>query len=85
MAAGTRFEYMSDQGGLFSGVTQAIKENTITFDYKLADGFLMRYEWRRDYSNQPSFLTDVQGVLARDQNTATVGLVWWWGRKEGAW
>ena len=85
MAAATRFAYLSDQGGLFSGITQALKENTITFDYLLADGFLMRYEWRRDYSNQPSFLTEVQGVLARDQNTATIGLVWWWGRKEGSW
>jgi hypothetical protein len=27
----------------------------------------------------------VQGVLSKQQNTATLGLVWWWGRKEGAW
>jgi hypothetical protein len=45
----------SDRGGLFSGLTQALKENTVTFDYSLADGFLMRYEWRRDFSNKPSF------------------------------
>lgn len=81
----TRGEYMSDRGGLFSGITQALKENTVTFDYDLSDGFLMRYEWRRDYSNQPSFLTSTQGLLSKQQNTATVGLVWWWGGKEGAW
>jgi hypothetical protein len=85
MALASRAEYLSDIGGLFSGITQALKENTVTFDYKLADGFLMRYEWRRDFSNQPSFLSDVQGVLSKDQNTATVGLIWWWGRKQGAW
>jgi hypothetical protein len=85
LAAATRAEYMSDRGGLFSGLPQALKENTFTFDYKLADGFLMRYEWRRDFSNRPSFLSDRQGVLNKDQNTATLGLVWWWGRKEGAW
>jgi len=85
VAVATRAEYMSDRGGLFSGVTQALKENTVTFDYKLADGFLMRYEWRRDFSNRPSFLSDVQGVLSKDQNTATLGLLWWWGRKEGSW
>ena len=84
-AVGTRAEYMSDRGGLFSGISQSLKENTVTFDYKLADGFLMRYEWRRDFSNQPSFLSNVQGVLRKDQNTATLGLVWWWGRKEGSW
>jgi hypothetical protein len=80
-----RAEYMSDRGGLFSGLTQALKETTATFDYNVADGFLMRYEWRRDFSNQPSFLTQTQGVLSKQQNTATLGLVWWWGRKEGAW
>ncbi len=84
VAIATRAEYMSD-GGLFSGLNQALKENTVTFDYKLANGFLMRYEWRRDYSNQPSFLSDVQNILRKDQNTATVGLIWWWGRKEGTW
>jgi hypothetical protein len=84
-AIATRAEYMSDRGGLFSGLSQALKENTVTLDYKLADGFLMRYEWRRDYSNQPTFLTSVQGVLSKDQNTATLGLIWFWGRKEGAW
>jgi len=45
----------------------------------------MRSEWRRDSSNQPSFLGQSQGVLRKSQNTATVGLIWWWGRKEGAW
>jgi hypothetical protein len=85
IALATRAEYMSDRGGLFSGITQALKENTVTFDYKVADGFLLRYEWRRDFSNQPSFLTDVQGVLSKQQNTATIGMLWWWGRKQGAW
>jgi len=85
IALASRAEYMSDRGGLFSGLTQALKENTVTFEYKMADGFLMRYEWRRDFSNQPSFLTDVQGVLTKQQNTATVGLIWWWGGKEGSW
>jgi hypothetical protein len=84
-AAAGRAEYLSDRGGLFSGLTQALKETTATFDYKLGDGFLMRYEWRRDFSNQPSFLTSTQGLLSKEQTSATLGLVWWWGRKEGAW
>lgn len=84
-ALATRAEYMSDRGGIFSGLTQAVKENTVTFDYKLSDGFLMRYEWRRDFSNQPSFYSNVQGIFNKSQNTVGVGLVWWWGGKEGAW
>ncbi len=82
---GGRAEYLSDRGGLFSGITQALKETTATFDYKFAEGFLMRYEWRRDFSNQPSFFTSRDGVLSKAQQTATVGVIWWVGRKEGAW
>jgi len=85
LGVAARAEYLSDRGGLFSGLTQALKETTATLDYKLDDGFLMRYEWRRDFSNQRSFLTDAQAVFSKQQNTAIVGLVWWWGRKEGTW
>jgi len=85
IAVASRAEYMSDRGGVFSGLTQALKENTVTLDYSVYDGLLMRYEWRRDYSNRPTFLTGVQGVLSKEQSTATIGLVWWWGQKEGAW
>lgn len=80
-----RFEYLSDRGGLFSGVTQALKEHTLTAEYKLDEGFLLRGEYRRDFSNQPFFLTEQSGFLKKEQNTATVGLVWWWGRKQGSW
>lgn len=80
-----RGEYLSDHGGLFTGVTQAIKEVTFTSDYKFADRFLVRTEYRRDFSNQPFFLTDRLGVFSKHQNTATMGLVWWWGNKEETW
>lgn len=85
LALAGRVEYLSDRGGLFSGITQALKETTATFDYKLSEGFLMRYEWRRDFSNQPSFFTDKNGVLSKEQQTASVGIVWWFGGKEGVW
>jgi hypothetical protein len=85
VAIAARTEYLSDRGGLFSGATQALKETTLTLDQKLAEGFLLRWEWRRDFSNRPTFLTDTLGVLKREQNTATLGLVWWFGAKQGAW
>lgn len=84
-----RFEYLSEEvspaGGLFSGVMQALKEHTLTAEYKFAEGFLGRAEYRRDFSNQPFFLTERPGVLKKEQNTATLGLVWWFGRKKGSW
>jgi hypothetical protein len=42
-------------------------------------------EWRRDYSNNPYFYTNVLNVLKRDQQTAGMGFVWWFGGKQGAW
>jgi hypothetical protein len=84
-ALAARTEYVSDRGGLFSGVTEALKEVTATYTYNVVDGFQLRTEWRRDWSNVPIFLTDTPGKFSQHQNTATLGLVWWFGRKQGAW
>ena len=84
-AVSARAEYLADHGGLFSGAAQDLKEGTLTFDYRVADGFLLRSEFRRDWSNRPYFLTHDLGVLTRDQPTVGLGLVWWLGQKEGAW
>jgi hypothetical protein len=51
----------------------------------VADGFLLRAEWRRDFSNQPFFLTRAPGQLKKEQNTATVGMLWWFGSNTGSW
>jgi predicted porin len=85
-----RFEYvgdnLSDDGvSLFTGLEQDLKEITLTAEYKFNEGFLLRGEYRRDWSNKPFFLTDTPGVLKKEQNTATLGLVWWFGQKKGAW
>jgi hypothetical protein len=85
MALGGRTEYLSDRGGLFSGTTQALKEFTGTYEYKFGEGFLTRVEYRRDWSNVPFFLTNKPGVLSSSQPTLTVGMVWWYGGKQGAW
>ena len=80
-----RAEYLSDRGGLFSGTVQALKETTFTTKYSVADGFTVFGEWRRDFSNRPYFYTNLLGILKNEQNTATVGLVWWMGGKQGSW
>jgi hypothetical protein len=86
-AAG-RTEYLDDHGGLFTGVTayiEALKEVTATYDFQLADGFDMRWEYRRDISNRPIFLTSMQNIFSTHQDTATMGVIWWFGRKQGPW
>src|SRR5580765_446375 len=84
-AVAARAEYLRDDGGLFSGVVQSLKETTLTYEHRVADGFLMRGEWRRDFSNVPFFLTSDAGVLKNDQQTATFGVIWWWGTRRGIW
>jgi len=80
-----RTEYLSDRDGLYSGTSQALKEFTGTYEFKVADGLLTRLEYRRDWSNVPFFLTDKIGVLSSHQDTLTVGMVWWYGGRTGAW
>jgi len=83
-----RTEYLNDHGGLFTGITdyiEALKEVTTTYDFQVANGFDMRWEYRRDISNRPLFLTSVENVFSTHQDTATLGVVWWFGRKQGPW
>lgn len=84
-ALAVRGEYLSDRGGLFSDVTQALKETTATYKYNFADGFAAFLEYRHDWSNRPYFVTAAPGVLESHQGTATLGLVWWYGGKQGSW
>ena len=81
----TRGEYLGDPAGLFSGQPQYLKEATLTGEYKVADGFLVFVEWRRDASNRPYFLTPALYVYDSHQDTLGFGLVWWLGQKEGSW
>jgi hypothetical protein len=83
-ALSVRYERLDDDR-LFGGIAQVLHGLTATAEYKLADGFLVRGEFRRDWSNA-RFFTGPQPDQQRDhQNTALVGLVWWFGNKEGAW
>jgi hypothetical protein len=82
---GARVEYLDDRGGLFSGSTQTLKEGTVVLDRVVANNFIVRGEYRRDFSNQPYFLSETPGVLLQMQPTLTMGLVYWWGTKQGAW
>jgi hypothetical protein len=83
-AIAIRYERLDDEG-LFGGIDQVLQEVTATLEYKFADGFLMRGEFRRDWSTETFFTGPRPGDLRADQNTALIGLVWWFGNKQGAW
>ena len=85
LALNGRFTYLKDNGGLFSGTTQDLKDVTLTAVYQPVDGFQTRLEYRRDFTNQPFFLTNNPAVLMKSQDTATLGMIWWFGGKQGSW
>lgn len=84
LAGGVRYERLDDEG-LFGGIDQRLHEITLTAEYKLAEGFLVRGEFRRDWSNREFFPSPTPDTARRHQNTALIGLVWWMGTKQGAW
>ena len=79
-----RYERLDDEG-LFGGVDQILQGITLTAEYKPADAFSIRGEFRRDWSTAAFFTTSEPGVLQRHQNTALVGLIWFFGNKRGSW
>jgi len=79
-----RYERLDDEG-LFGGIDQVLHEVTATAEYKLAEGFLARGEFRRDWSNERFFTGPSPAAPRAHQNTALIGLVWWFGNKQGAW
>lgn len=83
-ALAVRYERLDDEG-LFGGIDQVLQETTATAEYKLAEGFLVRAEVRRDWSTARYFTGPRPGDLRRAQPTALLGLVWWFGNKDGAW
>lgn len=84
MALSFRYERLDDEG-LFGGIEQELQEATATFEYRFAEGFLLRGELRHDASSEPFFTGPVPDDLRRQQDTILVGAVWWFGNKQGAW
>lgn len=82
---GSRFALLRDRDALFSGARQTLKDTTVTAAFDLAEGFQMKWEYRRDFSNRAYFETASPGVWKRDQHTVLAGLLWWFGQKQGTW
>lgn len=84
-ALAARTTLFHDRAGLFSGRQQNLRELTLTSTFSLADNFQWRLEYRRDHSNQPFFSTHNPASPSRNMDTLTLGLLYWWGPKTGAW
>jgi hypothetical protein len=78
-ALSPRFDWYKDRDGFITTVAQTMKEFTLTADWKWAEGFLSRFEYRRDWSDQP-FYDRGNGIAnAREMNTLLAGFVVYFG------
>jgi hypothetical protein len=84
-ALGVRYERLDDEG-LFGGIDQVLQEITVTGEYKLTDAFIIRAEYRRDWSNELFFPGRLGATDPRShQNTVLLGGIWVIGNKTGVW
>lgn len=84
-AVATRYEYYDDKYGVTTGgfqnpTPQHLHEFTETYEHLIAHHIMTRFEFRRDMSNQPSFMKGTTPVMA--QNTATAGFVFMFDSRE---
>ena len=69
-----RFEFYNDPMGFTTGVRQQLKEFTLTPEFIVNENMVMRFEYRRDWSNVGVFGGDTRDD-ARSQDTAALGLI----------
>jgi hypothetical protein len=70
-----RVETYNDFSGYTSGVIQDLKEFTLTYEHKFGSSFVLRGEYRRDWSTENVF-TSKSGDPSNSQNTVTAGAVY---------
>ncbi len=73
-----RGEVFSDPEGFRTGTSQRLKEMTLTWETRLANGIIIRPEYRHDHSDVPAF--DYVGTTATKsyQNTIALGVMYRW-------
>jgi hypothetical protein len=79
-----RYEYLGDGpssgSAIGSGAHQKLNEFTLTGEYKIPEGMLVRAEYRRDGADQPYFNKGTSKVV-NGQSTVELGVVAFFGPK----
>lgn len=77
----SRYEYYDDANGFTTGTAQHFNGFTATFQRLTAGHILSRLEFRRDMSNEPTFMKG-NGLPVGAQNTLAAGLVFMFDSRE---
>jgi Putative beta-barrel porin-2, OmpL-like. bbp2 len=75
-----RYEYYNDKDGFTTGTTQHLQEVTGTYEHVIAKHLQTRFEYRHDFSNQPTFFKGLSPSMGQD--TVAVGLMYSFDSKE---
>jgi hypothetical protein len=78
-AISPRYDWYKDKDGFITLTPQTLQEFTITADYRMKEGFLTRFEYRRDWSNALFFDRGNELASSKSQNTLLVGFVVYFG------
>jgi len=73
---GLRGEVYNDQNGFTTGLTQTLKEITLTYQYNFTEDLFTRLEFRRDWSNVNTFEDNTGTFTKNNQNTILIGSVY---------
>ncbi|MGE0405635.1 MAG: porin [Candidatus Korobacteraceae bacterium] len=76
-----RYEYLNDHFGFATTTAQRVHGITGTFERKIANNIITRWEYRRDFSNTP-FFTKGASDAVKAQTTATAGLMFTFDSRE---
>lgn len=73
-----RGEYFKDKDGARTGVGQTLKEVTVAAEIRLAGGFVLKPEYRHDWSDE-KFFPDPEGAAEKKmQDTVALGAMYSW-------
>jgi hypothetical protein len=73
-----RFEYFTDNNAYTTGVRQAVKEITLTNEYRIKPNFSTKIEYRYDFSNQ-NYFPKRADEFVKDQHVFLMGVVYSFG------
>ena len=80
-AIAVRYEYFFDPNGYKTLIRQNLQEITGTYEYKWAEGLLMRIEYRHDWSNKLFYSKGNLSGAEKAQSTLTAGFIAFFGPK----
>ncbi len=73
-----RAEYFDDSDGVRTGITQKLKEITITPEFRIVKNLLLRPEYRHDWSNKDGFDSTHTTFSKKSQDTIALGVMYTW-------